>query len=354
LQRGGLPLPSICNTTVISLGANTGNIISRDIASEIEQDIEELQAQKTKRDCDRDSNGNCRDARPLHLSYYTKASPPPQWTINMAVWANAGYDHSNQTGIFNGSNIGSTSHTWGGIGGIDFTMKLRSNDYFVFGFFGGEKDSFVMVPTGATGTTTAPTAGAYAFYLTGPFTADFTYASGWFNNSGNIISSTRIATIGATTVTARSSATALAAVSTMDYYEGNARYKFNFDNNWWLEPYTGLAWTDNIESMGLEDMKTLRVQGGAKAGTNFTWGNARIEPTFTAVVYSDVSVTGGFIPGGPPTSTDQGQVWTKGVARLNFVWSTNLESAIEGSVYGTRGTENIVSYSGLLELRYKL
>lgn len=100
-------------------------------------------------------------------------------------------------------------------------------------------------------------------------------------------------------------------------------------------------------------METLRVQGGAKAGTSFMWGSVRVDPTFTALAYSNVSVTGGYVPGGPPTETDEGQLWGKGVANLNFVWSDHFESSIEGSVFGTRGLENVIAYSGTLGIRYK-
>jgi hypothetical protein len=233
-------------------------------------------------------------------------------------------------------------------------MKLPSEAYFVLGFFGGEKDTFISVPTGATGTTRAPNAGAYAFYLNGNFTVDFTYSTAWMSNSGTSVTvTTPIANPGGTAaVTSTSTSTAAGTVVMMDNYEGNVHYKFNFENNWWLEPYAGVAFTYNIESMGLQDMQTLKVQGGAKTGTSFMWGDVTVLPTFTGLLYSDVSVTGGFVSGGPPTETDQGQLWGKGIGRLTFDWTKNFESSIEGAVYGTRGLENIIAYSGTLEIKY--
>ena len=334
------PIIAICNTTSTEGGANTGNIASRDIASQIESDIEKIREQRAK--------------KKLHPIITTKAPPPPpEPNIDVAAWADGNYSRSIQTGTFNGANIGSDTRTGGGIGGVDFTIKLPTDDYVVVGFFGGENKTYLTVPTGATGTTIAPTAGAYLVYLKGNFSADLTYSDAWMKNSGTDVTTVSTFVVGATTVTATSTATALSTVLASDNVEGNVRYKYILENNWWVEPYTGLAFIDNVESAGLQDMKTVKVQGGAKAGTSFMWGDVTVLPTFTGVIYSDVSVTGGFVPGGPPTETDQGQVWGKGVARLTFDWTKNFETSIEGAVYGTRGLENIIAYSGLLELKYK-
>jgi hypothetical protein len=83
------------------------------------------------------------------------------------------------------------------------------------------------------------------------------------------------------------------------------------------------------------------------------WRSTKVEPTLTAFAYSDILITGGFVPGGPAIENDQGQVWGKGVGRLNFIWSKNFESFIEGSIFGTSGLENVVAYSGTLGIRLK-
>lgn len=338
------PVIDICDTTATTGGANTGYIASRDISSQIETDVEKIREQKAEK----------KEAKKKGQAIITKAPPaPPETSVEVSAWADGSYTHSSQTGTFNGADIGSNSRTWGGIGGVDFTIKTAAEEYFLVGFFGGENETHLSVPTSATTNVTAPTAGAYGVYLNGNFTADFTYTTAWMKNSGNDVASVTTFTNGATQVTATSTSTALATVTGMDSFEGNLRYRYNLDNNWWVEPFAGLAFTYDIESMGLEDMKIVKVQGGAKAGTSFTWGDVTVLPTFTAMIFSDVSVTGGFVPGGPPTETDQGQLWGEGAARLTFDWSKNFESSIEGAVYGTGGLENIIAYSGTLELKYK-
>jgi hypothetical protein len=142
-------LPGVCGTTSTTFGANTGNIVSRDVAGQVESEIEDIRTQREKR-----------YSPPL----YTKA-PPQGSGIDVAVWGNGSYEHSRQTGTFNGTDIGNTNHSWGGLGGIDFTSRIPSDAYLVWGFFGGEKDTFISVPTGATATTRATVAGAYLFYL---------------------------------------------------------------------------------------------------------------------------------------------------------------------------------------------
>ena len=264
---GPLPLPGICGTTSTSLGANTDTDASNGITSQVEADIENIRVQRVKK---------------YTSPILTKAQQAPtESSIQVTTWVDGSYVHNLQTGTFNGANIGSISRTGSGIGGADFTMKLPSDAYVGVGFFGGDSDTYISVPTGATATTIAPTAGTYLFYLNGNFTADFTYSTAWMSNSGTNVTSASTFVIGPNTVTATATSTAKSTVVGMDNYEGNVHYKFNLENNWWIEPYVGLAFTYNIESMALLDMQTLKVQGGAKAGTSFMWGDVTVQPTFT-------------------------------------------------------------------------
>jgi hypothetical protein len=172
-------------------------------------------------------------------------------------------------------------------------------------------------------------------------------------NSGTNVTSSTTESVNGGTLTAVSTSSAAGTVVMMDSFEGNLRYKFNLDNNWWIEPFGGAVWTYQVESMGFENIGALKLQGGARLGTSFMWGSTKVEPTLTAFAYSDVSITGGSVPGGPPIENDQGQVWGKGVGRINFIWSKNFESFIEGSIFGTSGLENVVAYSGTLGIRLK-
>jgi hypothetical protein len=119
-----------------------------------------------------------------------------------------------------------------------------------------------------------------------------------------------------------------------------------------VEPTAGYSFTQVIENIGIPDQKTERWQAGARAGTSFMWGSTKVEETFTGLAYSDFSVKGGFPIGAPPGSTDQGQTWGKGIAKVNFVWTQNFSGYVQGEVHGTNGVENIVGYVGTVGLRY--
>jgi hypothetical protein len=56
------------------------------------------------------------------------------------------------------------------------------------------------------------------------------------------------------------------------------RRRFNFENNWWVEPTVGSSWTYTFEDMGISNEEIFRVQGGIRAGTSVMWGNMKVEP----------------------------------------------------------------------------
>jgi hypothetical protein len=366
----GAPGPTSVSAT--SLGANTGGIAAS--LSNAQVDIEELRRRKQKKYLE-----GSRSRTPLafapdsyfdpllgSLAYaaYKKAPQPPESGIESAVFAYVNYEHEKVSGTFNGSDIGSNSRSWGGFGGLDFTYTLPSETYFTIGLLAGATTTFQSVPTGASARTDQPTVGAYVMYFAGNFSADLYFAASSMRNSGtDITTATSMVTSspgpascnGCTAVVTTTIEDVDSAVPTATgerYVEGNVHYKINLDNNWWWEPTTGFAYTYLVESQGFQDQKTFRVQGGAKFGTSFVQDAVVVEPSFTGLVMSDVSVTGGSPIGGPAIVTDQGQVWGKGVAKLNVTWPTNFSSYIKGAIYGTRGTESHVAYGGEFGVRY--
>jgi hypothetical protein len=382
------PETCVAIPTATATGANVGNIAAIATTTQVEQNIEERRKRRLRRNQNPlgyapepgdDATRPEFDAAFGALGYaptyakapmYTKAQPLESG-IESAVWANGHYENYNQAGTyaagcancFGSNDIGLHSQTWGGLAGADWTWTLPSETYWTFGVFAGATSTFLSAPTGATATTTAPTAGVYVMYFKGDFSADLTYTAAWMNNTNSDANTSVTIPIGLNTApcistklnpcTATTTATALATVSMMDHLEGNLHYKYDLSNNWWWEPTVGFAWMYEVENLGLVNMETWRVQGGAKTGTSFMWGNVTVEPTVTGLVFSDVSVTGGFAPGQPLLENDQGQVWGKGIGKLNFIWSKNFESSIEGQVYGTRGLETVIAYKAELGLRYK-
>jgi hypothetical protein len=70
------------------------------------------------------------------------------------------------------------------------------------------------------------------------------------------------------------------------------------------------------------------------------------------MAYSDVEIRGGTVAaaaGGALVPTDEGKVFGQGLAKLNFIWSSNVSSYIEGEV---RGREGVLGTAGRLGLRY--
>jgi hypothetical protein len=314
-----------CGTTVTNtaIGANTGGIAANAVTSAVQTDIEEIRKRRTT---DPDAQAN--------------------------LWGQSSFGGQNQSGQFNGSDIGSVSRTWDGIAGFDITRSLASGGSLTYGFLGGDSYTFASVPTGATSTTRSLTAGLYLVYANGNFSTDLNYSASWMSNGGKDVTTTSTFAFGDGTATSTSTSSARGTVQMSHDIDANVHYRFNLANDWWLEPTTGLSWVHNVEGAGLEDMNVVQIKAGTVAGTSFMWGRTRIEPTFTALAYSDVSVTGGTVKGGPPISTDQGQLWGKGVAKLNYVWSKNLSSAVSGELYGTSGTETSIGYKAGVELRY--
>ena len=348
---------SIPGTGVVeTCGANTGAITASDLSSNNQKAIEERRNQIQEEPGSGppmrfapDSPNSTFDAAFSALGYanspmYTKAKPLEPG-LETALWGRGSYTYENQTGISNGTNFGALSRTAGGLAGIDWTWALPAERYFTFGAFGGEGTTTHTMPLGDRSTTRAPTAGAYILYFVGKsFSMDLTYAHSWFQNSGPNMAKVSFATGGSLTETAQETATAV------DFVEGNLHYRFNpnaQNGSWWWEPTFGVEQAFITQSMGLQNQTITRVKGGVNVGTSFDWGTVKVEPKLTGLAFSDVSVNGV----DPGIATDRGQLWGKGIATLNFVWTKNFSTAIEGQVYRTSGTLNIIGYKGLLQVR---
>jgi hypothetical protein len=81
------------------------------------------------------------------------------------------------------------------------------------------------------------------------------------------------------------------------------------------------------------------------------WNGIRVQPTFTGLAYSNVSVDPGGVAVAIPIPTDEGQLWGKGVAKLNFVFNNQFSAFIEGNIRGTNGTVDAIGYGGLVGAR---
>jgi autotransporter-like protein len=302
-----------------------------------------------------DPNGT-RGRNPL----YTKApqaQPAAAPTLQVSLWTSETGAGVRQTGFFNNglvaTNLASNTSSYVGLAGIDFLRSqfIFNGDYLLIGVLGGDAYTHSSAAVGTNTNVKAPTIGAYAAYILGGFSTDFAFTSSFMGlDTANSLGP---AAIGNMYLTSYS-------------YASNLNYRFNFTNNWWLEPTVGFTyfdqvWGDAEHALGFTDGQVTRVQGGLRAGTWFMWGATRIEPTLTGLAYSDTSVRGGTafaagVPGiptftGAPLPTDQGEVWGKGIAKVNFVFSSNFSAYLEGEVYRTSGAVDLRGYAGTVGLR---
>ncbi len=127
--------------------------------------------------------------------------------------------------------------------------------------------------------------------------------------------------------------------------------------HWWLEPtlgasHTRIVWSDAAQAIGFENGTTIRIQGGVRLGTTYTWGNVQVEPTLTGLAYADVVVRGGTIAqaaGGAVVPTDEGKVFGQGIGKLNFLWTTAFSTYVEAEV---RGRTGVFGAAGRVGARY--
>jgi len=324
-------------------GASTSSISSDAVSSSVESAIEKRRKKKRKKYV----------TAPLGYApsaIVTKAPEPATTTVDAVPWIEGSFTHENQSGTFMGSNPFAASqsartNTWSALAGIEWNWDLPSDNSLSFSVFGGQDFITTRAPLGDQVRTLAPTVGAYAIYYAGDsFSAELNYQHSWMNSSGDCVTS------GLVTECSQNTATAL------DEIEGNMYYKFNPDyadtHTWYTEPFVGFVNDYMTESLGIADQQTLRLQAGVRWGTIYQWGTVKVEPKLTAMVFSDVSNTGGQIPGCGCVAFDTGQLWGKGIAKVKFDWSNNFSSAIQGEVYGTSGTLHIIDYALLVELRY--
>lgn len=272
-----------------------------------------------------------------------KAMPkaPLMRTVTYAMWGQGFGDVEWRSGTFGGVDVGRTTSTVGGIGGVDATVTniFSATDAYVIGVLGGYTSARVRNNDGSSARVDGPGVGFYTIYVNGGFSTDSTFKVDFFDLSR---SAAGVPDLG------------LGLTSYTSAY--NVNYKVDM-MPWWVEPtvgvsYSSLRWDGASKAMGFEDGHTWRLQAGVRVGSAFDWNGVKVEPTLTGMVYSDVEVRGGTIAaaaGGLAIPTDEGKVFGQGIAKLNFIWANNVSSYIEGEV---RGRENVLGAAGRVGLRY--
>jgi hypothetical protein len=204
-----------------------------------------------------------------------------------------------------------------------------------------------------------PSAGAFATYLNGPFSADlltridFLRVNETFSDLLNF-------NLGANAGTVPFSGSGSTNVN--DYVvAGNGNYRLVTTPTWWLEPTAGFRfiYSDFADGsaavLGLKDGHDWRLQGGLRVGTDFFWGTVRVTPTVTGLAYDDVQVTGGVITGGAfPVAaivpSDEGKVRGQGIFNVNFDYGNGVSAFVLGDV---RGGSDLLAAGGRAGIRYQ-
>jgi hypothetical protein len=269
------------------------------------------------------------------------------------------------------TSVSSRSGTVGFQAGVDITSRgvLVPDDGMIIGAFGGYVTSDLSLGTYSTSSNSGlvgsgssslsaklsgGTAGLYATYFDGPFStdillkvdaltlnetftdtlafapglADFGSISGPFN----------------TTYTNSGSTSVLSGT-----VAANLNYRFDLAPNFWIEPTVGAQYTNtsygaNAVTLGLADGSLVMVQGGSRFGTRTLIDDkVLMTTTLTGLAYSNVLVSGGFIPGAGYAGNnilaraDEGQVRGRGVLAFNFDFGQGVKSFILGEVRGGQG-----------------
>jgi hypothetical protein len=272
-----------------------------------------------------------------------KAMPKPQpmRTVTYALWGQGFGDVEWRNANIGPIDLGRTTSTVGGIGGADVTITsiFSAADAFVFGVLGGYTSARVRNNDGSSATINGPGVGLYSIYVNGGFSSDVTFKADFFDLN-------------------RTAAFVPDLGLHLDNYTTALNLNYKFDvGTWWIEPtvgasYTATVWDGASRALGFEDGRTWRVQGGARVGTSYDWNGVKVEPTFTGLAYSDVEVRGGTVAqaaGALVIPTDEGKVFGQGIAKLNFIWTDNFSSYVEGEV---RGREGVLGAAGRAGLRY--
>jgi hypothetical protein len=266
------------------------------------------------------------------------------------------------------TSVSSRTGTIGFQVGADITARgvLVPGDGVIFGGFGGYVSSHLslsafaassnptLAPTG-TSTTSAnlsgATTGLYATYFNGPVSTDFVLKVDALTLNETFTDTLAFApglrdffnpfNIG----TSSSGSTSLLNATVA----GNLNYRFDLTPNYWIEPTVGAQYTltsygVGATALGLADGSLVMVQGGSRFGTRTLIADkVLMTTTLTGLAYSNVLVSGGFIPGvgfagsNILAKADQGQVRGRGVLAFNFDFGQGVKSFILGEVRGGQG-----------------
>jgi hypothetical protein len=142
----------------------------------------------------------------------------------------------------------------------------------------------------------------------------------------------------------------------------NIQQKIFLSNAMWIEPTVGIKYyiadyDSDAAALGLADGHVLRLQGGARLGTQFLWNNVVVTPVLTGLVYGDPIVSGLAITdaaflgaaGGVASAATEGKVRGQGIGAVKFDYGNGLSSFVQADV---RGGSDYFGYGGRAGVRF--
>lgn len=283
-------------------------------------------------------------------------------------------------GVPNTLVLDTTSHAtnWGILAGTDATFRGigAQNDGITAGLLVGYVSTDVHLTTTSTSLSPpaqvgngaadfrahlrGPTVGGYVTYFNGPFSADLTtkvdFLSTDVNFSDTLAYTANVGINPQIVSFAGQGSTRLNNYTTA----GNLNYRIPFAGPWWVEPTAGFqysvaSYSSGADQLGLADGHVLRLQGGSRMGVDLYSGGMRITPAVTALLYDDVSVSGGFVTSGvfstvPSAIQDEGKIRGQGIFALNVDDGRGWSGFVQGQVYGGAG---LTGYGGMAGIRFQ-
>jgi len=197
-------------------------------------------------------------------------------------------------GLSTSVNLDRVTRTYGVLGGLDFTMvNFAGGDLLTFGALGGytsAKADFKSIVQ--TTEWFGPSAGVFAAYVRGPFSADVAFKVDFLTQDQDFVDFP-----GDIFQTSGSSSIDLKIYS----IAANANYRIPLSAAMYIEPTVGLFYANirydsGATALGLADNTSTRIQGGLRLGLDAMFGNIRTNTTLTGLAYNYVQVTGGVVP----------------------------------------------------------
>jgi len=272
----------------------------------------------------------------------TKAPPAPAPAVSswyVSAWGQGSGDQEHRDVRFGAGIINSRTTSFSGLGGID-VVKIgitSDSDALVIGLLGSATSTRTHALVDNVTKSSTPGAGMYVSYINGGFSADYSFLANFTSTDGI-------------------EAGVLFTNRDTDSYVSTANMQYKYDvpgGNWWVEPTAGFSYTrmyQHIVGVLLTDGQQLRLQAGARVGTEWTYGAVKVQPTLFGVAYSDVMVDLPHLVGIPFIGpTDEHYLWGKGVGKVNVQWTDKFSTFIEGEV---RGRADVIGYAGRVAARY--